>query len=776
MNIYKNEDGYILVVIIGILTIFSLMAITFATLSRIETRATRNYTESIKCEMVAKAALEQAIYIIRKDKFGDDDIAYNNDNTDSNYDYYVLSGDASWPGYGIFNGSDYDNDGDNTKDSKWIYFPATTSTLGIRLPGKLRVKYAVLITDDREARVNINVTGNKDDAGSHSSNEGWSTFEIDLSRTIEKVSNINPGLADSVASNIIDARYGVDTKAGFGASVNDNSAIVPNPQTDNIDNDGDWIVINDTNNNGIPDSGETNVDEEDSSESVNEPNEFNSIFPYGDDVPFGLLTEAEIIGSSLYESRLEDILDNNTVSPSNQLSLNNSITTYSAGTIVCPPYILDGIITTNMLNINALVNNEGVYDDGKAYYNSYKKAQMIMDVLTAGGVPDIERQQMAVNILDFVDTDDSVTTYNDSTNTYYGVERTPYINEVEAWPSGSNAKFIELFNPYDIAISNTGNWSIVLDAGTTFITLPDLIIPAGGYYVIADGGGVEVDQIDANIGNLDPSGEKIILRDSSGIDIQVTNYGNANRENTCSLNDPRPPWNWANNASNTIGKQNSNFDPFTGDDGWEDTTPTWSNSFLVANRRFSNKGYIGFIHNGHQWSSFKVDGSIDYPDVLQYFTVIDPSMDNIDNDGDGSMDAGDTGLQFGDFDGKENRIPGLINVNNASADVLLSLPGIDSSIATAIKSSVSKPFTNIGDMVSKVTELSNIAGTNWDKERAFRSISNLITTHSNVFTVYVTAQITDEEETSVYSEKRVLAIIDRSVDPINVRYFRWIAE
>ena len=93
--------------------------------------------------MVAKAALEQAIYIIGKDKFGDDNVAYNNDNTDSNYDYYAFSGDASWPGDGVFNGSDYDNDGDSTKDSKWIYFPATTSTLDIRLPGKLRARYAV---------------------------------------------------------------------------------------------------------------------------------------------------------------------------------------------------------------------------------------------------------------------------------------------------------------------------------------------------------------------------------------------------------------------------------------------------------------------------------------------------------------------------------------------------------------------------------------------------------------------------------------------------------
>jgi len=775
MNIFKNEDGYILVVIIGILTTFSLMAITFATLSRIETMATRNYTDSIKCEMVAKAALEQAIYIIRKDKFGDDNIAYNNDNTDSNYDYYVSSGDASWPGDGVFNGSDYDNDGDSIKDSKWIYFPATTSNLDIRLPGKLRARYAVLITDDREARVNINVTGNKANAGSYSSNEGWSTFEIDLSHIIEKASNINLELADNIANKIIDARYGTDTKAGSSASVNDNSAIVPNPQTDNIDNDGDWITINDTNNNGIPDLGETNVDEEDNSESIDDSNEFNSIFPYGDDAPFGLLTEAEIIGFSLFKSRLEEILDENTVSSHDQLSLNNCITTYSADTILCPPYILDGIITTTMLNINALINNEGVYDD-KVYYNSDKKVQMVAEVLASGGVPDIERQQMAVNILDFIDSDNSVTSYVDGANTYYGVERTPYINEVKAWSSGSYVKFIELINPYDTAIPNTGNWSIILDAGMTIITLPDLTIPAGSYYVIADGAGAEVDQIDANVGSLDFSGEDIILRDSSGTDVQVTNYGNANKEKTCSLNDPRPPWNWTGNTPNTIGNQNSNFDPSTGDDGWENTTPTWPNSFLVANRRFTNKGYIGFIHSGRQWSSFKISNNIDYPDVLQYFTVIDTSMDNIDNDGDGSMDAADTGFQSGDFDGKEYRIPGLINVNNASAEVLQSLPGIDSAIATAIKSSESKPFTNIGDMISKVAEISTIGGTKWDKEMVIRSISNLITTHSNVFTVYVTAQITDEAETSVYSEKRVLAIIDRSVDPIKVRYFRWLVE
>lgn len=256
MNDLKKEDGYILVVIIGILTILSLMTITFSTLSRIEIKATRNYSDSIKCDMVAKAGLEHALYVIRQDKFGDDDIAYNNDNGDENYDW---SGETWMPGGADFSGTDYDNDGNGTNDSKWIYFPATDSSSDIRLPGDLRARYAVLITDDREARGNINVTGNKaGSASAHTSNEGWSTFEIDLSNIIELAAT---GKGIATASDIIDARLGSDTAPGT-STTNDDSGIVPDPQTDNIDNDGDWdSSTHDTNGNGIPDSGETNVDE-----------------------------------------------------------------------------------------------------------------------------------------------------------------------------------------------------------------------------------------------------------------------------------------------------------------------------------------------------------------------------------------------------------------------------------------------------------------------------------------------------------------------------------
>jgi len=817
----KSQDGYVLVVIIGILTILSLMTITFATLSRIETRATRNYTDSIKCEKIAKAALEHAIYEIWLDKFGTDTLAYN-DPDDGNPGQYGLdenfdASGTSWPGNSTFPGTDFDNDnndGDNDDstggDSAWIYFPAVDQNSDIRLPGDLRARYAVLITDDREARVNVNVSGNDANAGSHTSNEGWSTFEIDLSNIIEEAST---GNGDTTAASIIDTRLGSDDAPGT-STANDDTGIVPDPQSDIIDNDGDWTTGNDTNGNGIPDFGETGVDDGDNSESIDEPNEFNSIFPYSDDVPFGLLSEAEIMGTSSYTSRLEEIF-NSSITENEQNSLNSWVTTCSADTILCPSYQLDGGTSTTRLNINALVYNEGAYTD-KDIYNTNKKVQMLVDALTAGGVPDVERQQMAVNIVDFIDgppidpdSVGTVTAYNDGSNTYYGIEKTPYINEVEADTTSGNGKFIELFNPYDTII-DLSSWKIT---GTTMPEIPlSGSIGSQTYYVISDSNteyvtnfnynsGADADLYDTNVNNLTSSGETLTLSDADGNPVQVTNYGNelGNTRNTMQLNDPRPipltasasnPWEWT-RGDETAGEENlaSIFDPGDGDDGWSDTT--WTPSFLVSNRRFTNTGYLGFIHKGKEWTSVRVGDTAGYriatngyPNLLSYITITDPSMDSIDNDGDSSTDSADTGSQSGDFDGQEHRIPGLINVNTASTEVLASLPnGSGGTLGSTIAASIyggSKPYSSIGDFIDKVDGANGItdasATNKWDEEKRLRAISNLITTRSNVFTVYVTAQITNEGQSEVFAEKRILAIVDRSIDPIKVRYFRWLVE
>ncbi len=92
-----------------------------------------------------------------------------------------------------------------------------------------------------------------------------------------------------------------------------------------------------------------------------------------------------------------------------------------------------------------------------------------------------------------------------------------------------------------------------------------------------------------------------------------------------------------------------------------------------------------------------------------------------------------------------------------------------------MQGSRNKPFTSIGDLVDDVTQITG-SGTKWSKESTFCSISILITTRSHVFTVYVTAQVIDDAISTVYAEKRNLAIVDHSVDPIKGRYFKWLVE
>ena len=63
-----------------------------------------------------------------------------------------------------------------------------------------------------------------------------------------------------------------------------------------------------------------------------------------------------------------------------------------------------------------------------------------------------------------------------------------------------------------------------------------------------------------------------------------------------------------------------------------------------------------------------------------------------------------------------------------------------------------------------------------EKDLIIRSISNLITTHSNVFAVYITARIVNSDATQTFAAKKLVAIVDRSVTPVKIRYFRWMTE
>jgi len=78
-----------------------------------------------------------------------------------------------------------------------------------------------------------------------------------------------------------------------------------------------------------------------------------------------------------------------------------------------------------------------------------------------------------------------------------------------------------------------------------------------------------------------------------------------------------------------------------------------------------------------------------YRNLFQYITVFDPCSDNIDNDGDGQIDEGDTV-------GPELKVPGRININTAPWYVIAQLPWMRPDIARAIVAYRDKSEIDIG--------------------------------------------------------------------------------
>ncbi|MFO0793938.1 MAG: hypothetical protein U0586_07725, partial [Candidatus Brocadiaceae bacterium] len=182
--------------------------------------------------------------------------------------------------------------------------------------------------------------------------------------------------------------------------------------------------------------------------------------------------------------------------------------------------------------------------------------------------------------------------------------------------------------------------------------------------------------------------------------------------------------------------------------------------------------------------------------IAEYFTILDPKNDAIDDDGDNAVGT-DTGNQAGDIDGPEIQVPGRININTASTGAIAALPGTNTITSMGTWSALqgnlinniitNRPYSKIGD-IRNVTGMDYFGADNVDndgdgiiddkeeKDLIYTTIANLITTHSNVFAVYVTARIVNSNATQTFAEKKLVAIVDRSVSPIKIRYFRWMTE
>ena len=859
----KKDAGYIIIVVSVILVALSLMGMVFINLTSIDFTATDNYVNNLQAEKAASAGLEYAIYVLKMDKYGTDSIVYNNNSYryygtttrgyDENYDAYT----EEWLGTGtskIFWGTATDNNADGTTDSKWIDAPFS-------LDRGLKAQYAILIEDVGESRINVNATGNIVGAGgSFVYGTGATTYDIRLQDVLGTTT------AKNVCAGSSNGRYGV---------------------------------------NGVPGNDGTTA------------SQFQPRNPVGDDRPFNVLDAADICfgtytSSTIYKSRLRNIINNETLFQ----SVRGSLTAYSFDSII-----------TNMGTVSSL-------QMGNNFYRLNINTASVADLASqfrhcVFGTETLMADQIAAHIIDYRDTDDSITTHNSK----YGLEVHPYINEL-FYATATAYHRVELINPFNRSINIVG-WKLDINRGgtTTTYTLGSATIGTASasnpvYFALGDNASGTYGTYTPLVTDLivnNPSALNIYDYDADGIPIAVTvtlrrqaedsNYVIVDQAypsayvNTLSIlglidaliasvyacdvspenaliqkleaakdeleetppdcenaedklenfenqvealeGHTSPPWkacisanadefisraeyiievcanpptapasigqrkipiierssNWTGSSTNhTIGAANLSFNNIR--------------QLIIANKDIISLGELGRLMTiGYNTTySYTLDASYatstNYVDnakinlfggtfttIPDYFTVLDPKNDSIDDDADGAIGT-DTGSQAGDIDGPEIQVPGRININTAPSGVLAALPGTSTNISmntwnTLIQAKNgyslinniinARPFSTIGT-ITGVTGMNYFATDNTDnngdgfvddeyeKDLIFTSISNLITTHTNVFAVYVTARIVNSNASQTFAEKKLVAIVDRSATPIKIRYFRWMTE
>jgi len=620
--------------------------------------------------------------------------------------------------------------------------------------GKLIGRYAVLVKDE-EGKLNINEAGNLSKgfyAKGQGVNEGWKPDEIKLT--------VLPGIDEGLAKALIEYRYGKDKAPGKAKEDDDQDN---NELTDDgIDNDGDG-------------------DYDEGNEGVDEPDEFCARDPSGDDQPFVTIEDLKRV-NGIGEKKFADI--------------KNFITAYSYDkNIDSKGDLRVNLNTASIEEIKSAVRKSGINE------------------------PDIYNQ-IAVNIIDYRDRDELPTIYLDPDvgeegKTYYGIEETPYINEVEASPMIKESpikigiasfmidsgEYIELFNPYshDIPI---GGWTITgsgkgIYFGITqpvFVPItPGAVIPANGYYTIGD--------IIATIVAIIPKppfillipwpivppasgcdqyfplelpdfGANLKLTDNLGHIIEIANYGvDIWTPLSKERNDPRVRSFYL--GLQTPGKQNAIFSAsllF----GKEVNLLNWQSSFMVKNYPLATVGEMGYVHKGKQWQTinfWKGNGDIA---ICDQFSTAEPM---------------------------EEPMRGRININTASCRVLMGLPGIEKELAEKIIAA--RPFKTIGEVLGnysagdeepeKILNRAMIAqGKNFsdsdddgfideddEKEETFRKISNLITVRSNLFSIVSLAQSLRDKngdgkvgDGEILAEKKIKVIYNRGSFPRKICFYK----
>ncbi len=107
----------------------------------------------------------------------------------------------------------------------------------------------------------------------------------------------------------------------------------------------------------------------------------------------------------------------------------------------------------------------------------------------------------------------------------------------------------------------------------------------------------------------------------------------------------------------------------------------------------------------------------------------------------------------------EERLPGVINVNSASKDVLMTLPEMTSQTADAVvarQSSSEGPFRSVGELLSGKTLT----------EQQFKAMADKLTVRSRVFEIRCCGSSTGGVK------QTIVAVVDRGAKPMSILYWR----
>ncbi|MFB0552399.1 MAG: ComEA family DNA-binding protein [Phycisphaerae bacterium] len=675
-----------------------------------------------------------------------------------------------------------DADGDGVGDSKWIKLDDITS-------GKGKPIYAAVRIVDNGAMLNVN-TAYKFDISDPNATildiDGSSQMQINLvalavrgnnpPTTAQETSLLKARANNGVGVDPMDLRsYKQNVIWYYGAP---NGAYTPFDISDELELRYRFLL----NHTGI----DTRLED------------------WGGEFRNNTLSTPLTSGGELLDAWFKRAYDDGGVDP-NYYAYRHIATTYNMDRIINPAG--SELNNGKMINVNT-ADKSLLYDAIRAGLLDADPNFVVMD---ADGLA----AQLAVNIVDFRDTDTEVTYLPVGQRTYYGFEAQPFISEIAFTVSGTDANdsknnefAIELYNPFDVDIP-LGNFRLELRRQTgdvvSTINLAGYGIADGSRFAVTNGSTASsgfgiTSLMRTGGGKEDPN---LVLATYSLVSTDPPTYALNERYDIYLLRttlaeklyldkqetkDDWFKWDTVKGTRQAYSRPDNDWDVVYQNLQSAAETLGGANGLSAGRRNYNLANSVGsFITIGDIARVLKVGPSADpcdtigmrvasepgeefvrpdllnpaFANIFQYLTVIDPAS-----------------FGRGEY---ETRIKGRINVNTAPWFVIGQLPWMSPAIAQAIAAyrDTAEGFESTGELMhvpamgyyaydplyssfdlDRFPDLTPGDGAVSDFEERdviFSRISNLVTVRSDVFTAYILVRIGVDGP-----QRRVIAILDRS--------------